>query len=375
MHERPLRVFFNASAVPLRPAGAGVYTLELAAALRKEPGVQLLFAAPGHVQLPPGTTGHPALEARINAAEGLVRRLAWERFGLAGSVRAHDADVYHGPHMFVPRTSAPTVATVHDVTFLRLPGRYDRVHRGYYRHLAGTAKRAHRIIVPTGAVATDVVRFLRYPPERIRVVYEAPRAGWTGPAAAEDVAAVREKYRLEGDYLVCLGTAEPGKRAIDTIRAMPRILERVPGVTLALAGNPGRLSEALAREVQGLGLGERVRFPGYVPDEDLGGLLTGATALVFPSLFEGFGLPPLEAMACGTPVISSDAPAMREVLGDAAVFVPLQDPGAIADAATTLLESAGMREELSARGREQASRYSWAKAARETAEVYREVAL
>jgi len=132
-------------------------------------------------------------------------------------------------------------------------------------------------------------------------------ASGTQLGACRTVAELRTRLGLEQSYLLCLGTAEPGKRAIDAIRALPWVRESHPSVVLALAGNPGRLSNALATEARRLGVSGAVKFLGYVADDDLAALFTGAEALVFQSLFEGFGLPPLEAMACGTPVIATRA--------------------------------------------------------------------
>lgn len=364
MQEGKIRVFFNASALPARPAGAGTYTLELARALNRHPEVELLAAAP---------EPHTLAETTIRPSFPGGARPLWEWRSLAGEVRRHHPDVYHGPHFFVPKVDIPTVATVHDLTFFRIPKRYDFAHREYYRLLARASRRADRVIVPSGAVAADVVRYLDYPPDRIRVIAEAPRAG-LAPADEAQVAEVRARLGLEEPYLLALGTAEPGKRVVDAIRAMPAIRASVPGTLLALAGNPGRLSPALDREVERLGLGNCVKFLGYVADADLAPLLTGATALVFPSLFEGFGLPPLEAMACGTPVITTSVPAMSDVLAGEATFVPVRNPPAIAGAAIRLLSEAGLRAELSERAVEFASRFSWEKAARETIDVYQEIA-
>ncbi|HEX6029949.1 MAG TPA: glycosyltransferase family 1 protein, partial [Tepidiformaceae bacterium] len=202
-----------------------------------------------------------------------------------------------------------------------------------------------------------------FPTERIRVIPEAPRRLPAGQQSRPD----------DRPYLLCVGTAEPGKRAVDAIRA----LAMIPGEArpaLVLAGHPGPLSGPLRREAERLGVAGDVEFAGYVEDSALGALIAGATALVFPSLYEGFGLPPLEAMALGTPVIATNAPAMDEVLGTAAAFVPRRDPAAIAREVTRLLADPGRREELRGRGLEQASRYSWTRTADETAAVYREVA-
>ncbi len=360
-----LRVALDASALPARPAGAGIYMLELAAALAARPSLQVVAFAPRPL---PGCAQQPVPPGSP------ARRFAWQLRTLGPAAAASGAHVLHGLHFYTPRrTAMPRVTTIHDLTFFRLPRRYPLARRWYYRLIAETARFAHRIIVPSSAVAADVVRYLHLPVERIRVIPEAPRAGLRA-AAPEAVADVRRRYGLEAPYLLCLGTAEPGKRAVDAVRAMPAIRERCPGTLLALAGNPGPLLGPLRREAARLGVGDAVTFLGYVPDADLPALLTGATALVFPSLFEGFGLPPLEAMACGTPVIATDAPAMREVLAGAARFVPLRSPAAIATEAVRLLQDTAWRRELAHRSLQHAAHFSWARTAELTEAVYREVA-
>ncbi len=363
MAGHPLRVVYNASALPRQPAGAGVYTRELAAALARRDDVELVVAAPPWAEIRGGTRV-------VSPPRGALPRTVWEQTGLRKALR--DADVCHGTHMAIPlMVSTPTVATVHDLTFFRIPRRYTRAHRWYYRMLARIAARADRIIVPSAAIATATVRYLGYAPERIRVIAEAPRTSFS-PASTGEMERVRHQMGLARDYILCLGTAEPGKRAVDAIRALA-LLETTANVDLVLAGNPGPLSGALQREAEWLGLTGRVHFTGYVRDSDLVALIIGALALVFPSLYEGFGLPPLEAMACGTPVITTNAPAMDEVLGDAALFVPLRDPEAIARCVRRL-QDPRERADWSARGLAHVQRFSWQKAADETVEVYREVA-
>ncbi|MEX0783023.1 MAG: glycosyltransferase family 1 protein [Dehalococcoidia bacterium] len=362
----PLRVLLDASALPARPAGAGVYTLELARALDARADVDLRVGSPYDTGL--GTW--------IETPAGALRRNAWQQFKI-GRV---EADVVHGAHFAVPwRSSVPRVATVHDLTFYRLPRRYGWRHRSYYRALSRLACRAERMIVPSRAVAGDVARYLGYPPERVRVIPEAPRSLTPHPSTQpQPVAHAPGADAAAGNgskapYLLCVGTAEPGKRVVDAIRALAAMPEEGRPM-LVLAGNEGPLSEALRREAARLGVAERVVFAGYVSDEALGSLMAGAAALVFASLYEGFGLPPLEAMALGTPVIATAAPAMTEVLGDAAAFVPVRDPAAIAREAARILGDASWREELGARGRERAAAYSWERTAEETVAVYREVA-
>ena len=182
------------------------------------------------------------------------------------------------------------------------------------------------------------------------------------------------RLAIDRPYLLCVGTGEAGKRAIDAIRALSFLHEQRIDAQLVLAGNAGRLTLALQHQAQILGLYDSVKFVGYVPDADLSALYTGAAALLFPSLYEGFGLPPLEAMACGTPVITTSAPAMTEVLGNAALYAPLRNPRAIAELAGPLLTDDSVRREWSERGSEHVRQYSWARAAAETAAVYWSVA-
>lgn len=361
----PIRVLFNASALPEHPAGAGVYTLELARALARRDDVDLVMAAPREVE--------GAGRIIASPRRGPLVRTLWEQRSLPGLLGSEHSDVYHGAHFSTPlRSSVPRVATAHDLTFYRLPGRYPRRQRWYYRALARTAGRAERLIVPSRAVAGDAIRFLGYAPERIRVIAEAPRAGF---ARADDAAieTVRTQLAVGQPYLLCLGTAEPGKRAIDAVRALAILREQGRPISLVLAGNPGPLSERLRAEVASLGMQAAACFAGYVPDETLPALLSGAAALIFPSLYEGFGLPPLEAMACGTPVIASLTPAMDDVLAGAAILVPCRDPGAIAREAARLLDDTGWQTEWRARGLAHAAKFSWDRAAAETVEVYREV--
>ncbi|MEP7215183.1 MAG: glycosyltransferase family 1 protein [Anaerolineaceae bacterium] len=359
-----LRVFLNASALPGQPAGAGVYTLELAAALAARNDVALTVAAPAPYSI-------PAAEMIRSPEGGAAVRSAWEQLQLPDHLR--DSDIYHGAHFATPlRARVPRVATVHDLTFYRMPRRYSGSRRWYYRALARTATRAERLIVPSRAVAGDVVRFLGYPPERIRVVAEAPRAG-LAPASPEEIQVALAALRIEMPYLLCVGTAEPGKRAIDAVRALALLRERGLAVQLVLAGNAGPLTAPLHREASLLGVEDRIAFVGYVSEVQLRELYSGAVALVFPSLYEGFGLPPLEAMACGTPVIATRAQAMQEVLADSALFVPLRDPKAIAESAESLIREPSLRAEWAARGREHAAQFSWLKAAEETVAVYREL--
>ena len=230
----------------------------------------------------------------------------------------------------------PRVATIHDLTFYRIPRRYSRLHRWYYRALARLATRAEQVIVPSQAVANDVVRYLAIRPRRPTWCTKHPGQGSTAPRTRKSLRCARG---WASNRPTCSALVWATPESAQSMRcARSRGFWRRHPCTLVLAGHAGRLRPALKREAQLRGLGDAVRSIGYVSDDDLPALFSGATALIYPSLYEGFGLPPLEAMACGTPVIATGAPAMSEVLADAAMFVPRRDPAAIASAAATLLE-------------------------------------
>jgi glycosyltransferase involved in cell wall biosynthesis len=215
------------------------------------------------------------------------------------------------------RPRIPTVVTVHDLVPLKRPGEYLRTGMRFrMRYLA--VGRATRLIVPTHAVAADAAELLRFDPARIDVIHEAPDATFR-PRSETEVAAARARHDLPGDYLLWVGglrTPDPRKR-VAALAAVPR------EVPLVLVGDPA----PWARELPG------VHLTGAVDDDTLAALYTGARSLVFPSDDEGFGLPAVEALACGTPVVACEVPALREVLGDRATLVPTDDlPGLVAAA-------------------------------------------
>jgi alpha-1,3-rhamnosyl/mannosyltransferase len=220
-------------------------------------------------------------------------------------------NVFHSPWIdgAMLRSPVPMVVTLHDLVPLKRRGEYLRSGlRFRMRYLA--VQRAVRVIVPTEAVAADAVERLEIPEERIVVIGEAAATAFT-PRSEEEVGHVRLQYGLPGEYLLWVGglrTPDPRKR----VAALARAERRLP---LVLVGETGRW----AKELPG------VKLTGEVSDDELAAIYTGAHALVFPSDDEGFGLPPVEALACGTPVVASDVPALREVLGDRAVLVPVDD--------------------------------------------------
>jgi len=234
------------------------------------------------------------------------------------------------------------------------------------------ARRAARIITVSEHARADIVRLLRVPSEQVVVIAEA--AAPIFRVAAPDVQArVRERYGLSGPYLLYIGTIEPRKNLVRLIRAWHNLWRRgVIPHKLVLVGGRGWQDAEIYQTVTQIDCGDALRLLGYVPTDDLPALYSAADAFAFPSLSEGFGLPVIEAMACGTPVLISSALALQELAGDVALTVDAQDLRAIEDAIERLLTDTALREDLRARGLRRSAEYSWETAARRTLAVYQD---
>jgi glycosyltransferase involved in cell wall biosynthesis len=244
--------------------------------------------------------------------------------------------------------------------------------RRYYDGVRRAVREADAIIAVSETTARDLVTLAGAPPERVHVVYEAPDPD-LGPMPADEAALlVRERYGLERPYILFVGTLEPRKNLPVLVQAIALLRREIP-VRLAIAGGRGWLSDEVFGTVRRLALADGVLFLGEVSPAHLRPLYCAAEALALPSLYEGFGLPPLEAMACGTPVVVSDAGALPEVVGDAAVLVRPTDPNDIAEGLGWVLGNRPYREALIQRGFARAAGFSWARAARETLSIYERV--
>ena len=263
----------------------------------------------------------------------------------------------------------PSVVTVHDLGYRYFPGAHPLGQRLYLDWSTRfSARAATRVIADSLATRGDLARFYGIPPEKVTVVYP----GRDESLAPADPAAVRARCNLPEDYLLHVGTLQPRKNLIRLIQAVEALRPRWPALSLVLAGRRGWLAEpilALARQHA-----DFVRLLDYVPEADLAGLYSGARAFVFPSLYEGFGFPVLEAMAGGTPVICANTSSLPEVAGEAALLVDPASTADLAGAIERVLAEPVLRAELSAKGRLQAQRFSWQRAAAETLAVLEQAA-
>jgi glycosyltransferase involved in cell wall biosynthesis len=353
------------------PGGTGRYSRELAAALAE--------TAPAGSSVHGWTAYHrdPAA-ARTAGVTGphrlpLPRRAlvaVWER----GRGPAPHGDLVHAPTLLLPpRRGRPLVVTIHDTVPWTHPHTLTPRGVAWHRRMAARAAyTADRIVVPTHAVAAELARVLPAAAAKLTVVGEGVSAGLRPPP---DAAARAEAMRLPaGGYLLSLATLEPRKGLDVLLAALAR--PAAPRLPLLVVGQPGWGGVDPLVEAARLGLpAGRVRLLGKLPDPDLAVALSGATALVAPSRAEGFGLPVLEAMAAGVPVVSSDAPALVEVGGGATLVVPREDPAALAEALAELAGDAALRDRLVERGRRQAAGYRWERAARTLWKLYAELVI
>ncbi len=297
------------------------------------------------------------------------RRL-WTHIGLSGEMRRHPPDVLFVPAHVVPLAHpAATVVTVHDIGYRFFPQQHTRSARLYLElSTRFSCRAARRIMADSLATAHDLQREYGVPAGKVRVAYPGLDEG-IARAGEQAQQAIRERYRLPHPYVLYVGTIQPRKNLARLVEAFARLPSALDHIELVLAGKAGWLDEPIRRRVRELGLEARVRFPGYVPQEDLAALVSAAECFVMPSLYEGFGLPVLEAMACGTPVICSTGGSLPEVAGDAALhFAPL-DVEALATHLARLLSDSGLRRDLVTRGYRRLAEFSWERCASQVLEA------
>jgi glycosyltransferase involved in cell wall biosynthesis len=300
-----------------------------------------------------------------------VVRVLWEQFAQPWALRRIEADLVHGPVFVGPLFApCPMVVTIHDLSFLRFPALFRPFNRLYLTTLTRlSARRARRLIAVSAHAAAEAAQLLAVPSERIDVVYHGVDPVFR-PLPAGEIAAFRKLNQVPEQFVLFVGTLEPRKNLVRLVEAFARVDD---GKTkLVLAGGKGWLYDTLFAQVERLGLEKAVIFPGYVTSDDLPFWYNAATILAYPSIYEGFGLPVLEAQACGTPVLTSNVSSLPEAAGDAALMVDPYDVDALVGGLNRILTDESLRFELREQGLVHARRFSWPRTAYETASVYRQ---
>ncbi len=326
-------------------------------------------AVPAHF-LPATTTGQlQFVHSRLPTAKPPMR-IAWEQTGGPFAAARARLDLLHGPVNALP-LAAPgrTVVTIHDLAFLAYPAALSAARRRYLTLITAlSARRANRIIAVSAFTRDEVVRRLGVPASKVVVVHNAVDPAFT-PLAADAVTRFRHEQQLPERVILTVGTLEPRKNLTGLFEAFARLASQTDATLVVVGGQGWLYDEALAR-VAALGLTNRVRFTGFVPDDELPHWYNAATVFVYPSLYEGFGLPPLEALACGIPTITSAKTAMAEIVGDAALLADPHNPADLAAAIGRLLTDHTLRATLQQRGPTQAAPFTWTRTATETRAVY-----
>jgi glycosyltransferase involved in cell wall biosynthesis len=339
------------------------------AGLAEPPQVRLLLSS--HAE-PPAEVSSAVLPSarRIPVVHPTLQPIADTLF-VANALRGLDFDLYHAIEFGQPvRARIPVVVTVHDLIPFVMPRDYPWVRRARVPGLR-LLRRADAVIAVSDATRRDILRFTRTSPARISVIPEGVGPAFH-PATADSVAALRAKLGIDRPFLLSVGTFDPRKR-IALLADVVRRVRKDHDVVLVIAGDQGTFIETVTAELARAGLTQHARIIGHVTDADLVALYTGAEVFVFTSAYEGFGLPPLEAMACGTPAVVFDNSSIAEVSGGAAAVVRDADTAAMAAAITRLLDDRAEYSSRSANGIAWSSTFTWQRAAAQTYELYRTV--
>ncbi|NJM05888.1 glycosyltransferase family 4 protein [Candidatus Gracilibacteria bacterium] len=321
------------------------------------------------------TNGQPAalpqLGPNFNVHNVRAPRL-WTHLRLGPQSLLSQADVLFVPAHVIPLVAAHrSVVTIHDLGYRAFPESHTRRRRVELDLTTRwSVQRATRVIAISQATKDALVQHYNVDPTRVAVVHHGLSAAFR-PADTPAITTVCARYGLQKPFFLYIGTVQPRKNLARLIAAFRTIAERIGAIELVIAGKRGWLTEQIEAEAAHAGLGARVRFIGFVPDAELPALLSAARAFVFPSLYEGFGMPVLEAMGCGTPVLTANTSALPEIAGDAALLVDPSDTEAIAAALQQLADDAALRADLSARGLQRAAHFTWERCAEETLQVLR----
>ncbi len=375
-----MRVAFNATALLSPLTGVGQYTLQMASALAADPQIDVEFfygaawsrsvaaaPLPGAGKLLPWLRKHLPRSYEIRRA---VQSARFRRHAARGGF-----DLYHEPNFLPLPFDGPLVLTVHDLSWIRYPQAHppERV-AAMERYFEPGLRRADLVIAVSQFVKGEIVERFGLDPARVRAIGEGADAMFTPQDAAATRPTLERLGLRHGGYFLSVGTLEPRKnlqRVLDAYAALPDSLRAE--FPLALAGMAGWDTAHTQARIARLVAAGQVRRLGYLPRADLAQVTAGARVLVYPSLYEGFGLPPLEAMACGVPVITSNVSSLPEVVDDAGVLVTPTDTGQIREAMERMAVDADFREDMAARALVRSRDFSWERCAQETVAAYRDV--
>jgi glycosyltransferase involved in cell wall biosynthesis len=372
----PLRIAIDAHSIGTGLAGNESYITNLieALALIDETNRYTLFVTkPEAVER--FNNRWPNFETRLTLPHTPLIRIP---LTLVKELRTHPVDLLHVQYTAPPFAPCPFVATIHDLSFEHLPDTFKRRSRMQLRlTVRHTARRAAHIITSSEYSRRDIIETYRLEPERVSYTHLAAASRFSPVRDESEVRRVRAAYDIEGEYILAVGSIQPRKNLVRLINAYAdlrraRAKDKLP--RLLLVGKKAWLYEETLRALEKQCIPGEVKFTGYVPEADLPALYSGALCFVYPSYFEGFGLPPLEAMKCGVPVIAGNRTSLPEVVGDAGLLVDPFDEKAIAAAIARVIDNPDLRAALSVKGLERARLFDWRETARLTLRIYERAA-
>jgi glycosyltransferase involved in cell wall biosynthesis len=374
-----MRIAIDLSPAVHQKAGLGRYARTLAEHLTAldhgNEYIAFAYGRPAQDALPPSLRMLPRANIPLDVRPWRMGVWLGHALGLSLDRVLPRVDIFHATeHLLPPLKNARTVFTLHDLIFQFFPEFHLPLNRWFLRNaMPHFLRRADAIIAVSECTKRDAMQFYHVPADKITVIYEGVNPALRPATDPNVIAAARARYAHNQPFLLFLSTIEPRKNIPALVDALQVLRARGLPHRLLVAGRRGWLYQGVFEHVRQAGMESQVDFLDYVPDADLPALFAACDAFVFPSLYEGFGLPPLEAMACGAPVVCSNTSSLPEVVGDAALCVNPRDVGEIAAAVERVIHDDRLRAELRAKGIARAAQFSWERAARETLNVYQEV--
>lgn len=363
-----MRIAYDVTSLCVPQSGVGTYTLNLLSHLNALPGDEIVPFAHRSVN---GYTESLGSVPRISRV-GLNKTL-WMQAVLPVELARMEIEVCHFlNNVSSVWTPCPSILTIHDMTLWLFPEyHYRRRQLAMRPFIPLSARRAAAIVVNSHSTKRDLVRILGVPEEKVHVVYGAAAPCFRLLPRSAALDEVRRRYSLPDHFVLYVGTIEPRKNLVRLLHAFAELRQKhkLPH-SLLLVGQRGWKDEEVFATMEQLQLGDAVRFLGHVPLDSLVALYNLADAMAFPSLYEGYGLPVIEAMACGTPVVTSPNGALQEVVGEAAEIIDPLDTRSIAEGLVRVLTDSGWRDELRRRGLERAASFTWQAAALQTRQLY-----
>lgn len=365
-----MRIGIDATPIPPQPVGAGNYIIQLTRALvGLESEHEWVVFAQRRGQALIDLAPQPNLQWVIVPNHSPAQRLIWEQTSLPWLAQKHRLDLLHSLHYTRPAIlPCASVVTFHDMTFFLYPQLHTPSKRLFFPlAMRWSARFAQALIAVSESTRRDAMRILNLPNDKIFTVPSGIDRSFRPITDPLQRQACKEKYQLPDRFILYVGLIEPRKNIPMLIKAYARLHSAPP---LVLVGRLGWMTEDLMKLIEETGMKDQIILTGYIPPEDLPIVYNLSEIFAYPSLYEGFGFPPLEAMACGVPVITTAISAMMDLIGEGGLLIPPQNEVALAEAMQKLLDNATLRQELSRRGRQQAAQYTWENTATQTMQVY-----